>query len=239
VKRAVVVSPNLADAVLACGATLAGLAAGGWRLTLVTAFAGGADDRAAVLRDEDHAAASALGIAEVVHLPLAGGRTDERAPAHAAAALGPVLDGAQPDRVFAPGATAGHVDHVATVAALRWLDHPAPVVRFRDAPAAAGEPGPPPLPDERPIPVAALLPRKLDAAGAYATLAAERFGGVPELHAALTAYAEAEGRRLGADGPAEALVEPRRDTRKRRPGQDEDDKAALVRALRGGIGLTR
>jgi hypothetical protein len=205
----------------------------------VTVFAGGSDDRAATLRDEDRAAAAVLGIAEVVHLPLAGGRADAHAP--------PTPPPRSARSSTAPCPTAS--SRPAPPAGTSTTSPPSPrcacstIPRRSSASATCrpprASPGPPPLPDERPIPVGALLPRKLDGAGAYATLAAERFGGVPGLHAALTAYAEAEGRRLGADGPGEALVEPRRDTRKRRPGQDEEDKAALVRALRGGIGLTR
>lgn len=241
-KHAVVVSPRLGDAVVACGATLAGLSAGGWQLTLVTVFtaadrltpAGDADE-VARRRDGDRVAAGVLGVAEVAHLPLAPPRVaaDDRAAAAAAAALGPVLDAARPDRVFAPLPAAAHDERRVTGDALRWLDHPAPVVRFRNVAEAVreGGPGPVPLPDERGIPVAALLDRKLDACAAYGPAAPARD--------ALRAFAEAEGRRLGADGPAEALVEPAKDRRKRRPGEDEDDKAALVRALRGGLGLTR
>jgi LmbE family N-acetylglucosaminyl deacetylase len=238
-KRALVVSPHLGDAVAACGATLAGLAGGGWTITLATVFTASgplaAERDPAVMaarRDEDRSAAHALGLADVVHLPLApaGAVADDRAAAHAAAALGPVLDAAQPDRVFAPLPVTHAPDERAVIEALRWLDHPAPVVRFRPVvPAAARTP----LPDERGIPVARTLERKLAACAAYASAP------VPDGDT-LRAFAAQEGRRLGTDGPAEALVEPAKDTKKRRPGQDdEDDKAALVRALRGGIGLTR
>lgn len=237
-KRAVVVSPALGEAVAACGATLAGLADGGWQITLATVFTASgplsAEPDPAVMaarRDEDRQAAHALGVADVVHLPLApaGPVADDRAAAHAAAALGPVLDAAQPDRVFAPMAVTHEPDERAVTEALRWLDHPAPVVRFRPVVPGARTP----LPDERGIPVARTLDRKLAACAAYAS------GPVPDADT-LRAFAHDEGRRLGIDGPAEALVEPVKDTKKRRPGQDEeDDRAALVRALRGGIGLTR
>jgi serine/threonine protein kinase HipA of HipAB toxin-antitoxin module len=106
------------------------------------------------------------------------------------------------------------------------------VVRFRPAAPALREPAGRPLPDERGIPVARTLDRKVAACAAYAS------SPLPDAEA-LRAFADDEGRRLGVDGPAEALVEPAKDTRKRRPGQEEDDKAALVRALRGGMGLTR
>jgi LmbE family N-acetylglucosaminyl deacetylase len=271
-KRAVAVSPHLDDAVFSCGATLAGLAAGGWHVTLVTVFTASvahpigfalrcqtdkglaADvDYMALRRDEDRAAAEVLGLADVVHLPLAeaphrgydsaaalfaGVRPDDRAPAQIAAALGPVLDAAQPDRVLAPRGIGGHVDHLAVLSALRWLDHPAPVVRWRDTPYALREPVSPPLPDERGIPVGPLLARKLDACAAYVTQLGFQFGGEEAMRGALAAFADDEGRRLGAGGPAEALVEPARDTKKRRLGDDDDDdKAALVRALRAGAGL--
>ena len=217
-KRAVAVSPRPGDAALSCGATLAGLAAGGWHVTLVTVFAASSD--------ADRRAAEVLGLAEVLTLGVGTG-----SPASVVAAqLGPVLDAALPDRVFAPRGIDEHPDRIAVVAALRVLDHPAPVVRWRDTPHALELPATPPLPDERGIPVGPLLGRKLDACAAY---------DAGELREALVAFAEAEGRRLGAGGPAESLVEPVRDTRKRRPGQEEDDKAALVRALRGGTGLTR
>lgn len=264
VKRAVAVSPHLDDAVFSCGATLAGLAAGGWHVVLVTVFTAGVEaidglgpadaDVMARRRDEDRRAAEILGVADVAHLPLvparhrgyesdvacrAGVRPDDRAPAEAAAALGPVLDAARPDRILAPRGVGGHVDHLATISALRWLDHPAPVVRWRDAPAALHEPSAPPLPDERGIPVGPLLARKLEACAAYVGRVRDAFGDEPTMREALRAFAETEGRRLGASGPAESLVEPARDTRKRRPGQEDEDRTALVRALRGGLGLTR
>lgn len=234
-KRAVAVSPHPGDAVLSCGATLAGLAAGGWHVTLVTVFRRPEDAGA------DRTAAGALGLGDAVGLALAsaGERPDESAAARVAAALGPVLDAERADRVFAPLSTGAGADAGGRVVldALRWLDHPAPVVLWRDAAAALrGDPAPArPLPDERGIPVGNLLERKLDACAAYAA----RFGGEAALRSGLVALHEAEGRRLGVAGPAEALVEPVKDTRKRRPGADEDDKAALVRALRGGLGLTR
>jgi len=233
-RRAVAISADLGDAVVGCGATLSGLAAGGWHVTLVTAFAApdphaSAEDAAALAarREADHAAAAALGLAGVVHLALAAVPVaDERATARLAAALDPVLAAAQPERVFAPlGASAGAA-HLLTLGALRWLDHPAPVVRYREA--VHGRPAA--LPDEHGIPVARTLERKLAACAAYGAPPA---GEVEQV-------ALAEGRRLGVDGPAEALVEPARDTKKRRPGsEEEDDKAALVRALRGAIGLAR
>ena len=240
-KRAVVVSPHLGEAVAACGATLAGLADGGWQITLATVFTASgplaAERDPAVMaarRDEDREAAHALGIADVVHLPLApaGAVPDDHAAAHAAAALGPVLDAAQPDRVFAPLPVTHDLDETAVVEALRWLDHPAPVVRFRAVAPALREPARTPLPYARVITVVGTLARKVAACAAYASTPVPDAG-------ALQAFAHEEGARLGVDGPAEALVEPAKDTKKRRPGQDEDDKAALVRALRGGIGLTR
>jgi LmbE family N-acetylglucosaminyl deacetylase len=215
-KRAVAVSPHLDNAVLACGATLAGLAAGGWELTLVTVFAGGA--ALAARREDDRVAAERLGVGAVVHLPL-----EHADAARVAAQLGPALDAARPERIFAPLGLTG--DRTA-IDALAWLGHPAPIVRWRDGPAGR------PLPDERGIPVAAQLERKLDACAAYGHQVAAH-GGEEHLRTALRAFHAAEGRRLGVDGPAEALLEPPPDRRRRRPGGEADDKAALVRALRG------
>lgn len=213
-RRALALSPRVGDAVFGCGATLAGLAGGGWHVTLVTAFAPG--DPA--VRDEDHVAAHLLGLADVVQ--LAPPPTADRA-AGVAAALGPALDAALPDRLFAPLEPVD-AQQRAAIDGLAWLGHPAPVVRWRDLRTATGRP----LPDERGIPIAAaLLERKLAACAAYASLR-------PDPEALRAAHAR-EAARLGVQGAAEALLEPPRDRRRRRPGSEADDRAALVRALRG------
>src|SRR5215208_3478625 len=137
-RHAVAVSPHLDDAVFSCGATLAGLAAGGWDVTLLTVFTAGMD----AAREHDREAAARLGLGSVVHLELpdasargygtvfTGIRDGDDAPALAAAALGPVLDGRPLDRILAPLGLDGHVDHLVVTEALEWLSHPAPVVRW-------------------------------------------------------------------------------------------------------------
>jgi LmbE family N-acetylglucosaminyl deacetylase len=219
-RRAVALSPRPGDAVLACGATLAGLAAGGWEVTLVTVTPS----------DEEAVAAQRLGLTAAVAVGLAPGVDAARV----AAALGPALDAARPDRIFAP------LDPGAANEALAWLAHPAPVVRFRDAAAGLRAPLPVRLPDERGIPIAPLLDRKLGACAAYRSRVPELVGDAAALAPALTAFHEAEGRRLGVDGPAEALVEPPPDPRReraRRAEAEREERAALARLraqLQGG-----
>lgn len=265
-RRAVAVSPHLDDAVFSCGATLAGLAAGGWEVVLVTVFTQSVPDPhgfalacqtdkgiapdvdyMALRRDEDRAAAAVLGLSGVVHLPLPEAphrgyesaeqlftpvRPTDRAPAQVAAALGPVLDGLDPERIFAPLGIGGHVDHRVVEEALSWLAHPAPVVRWRDTPYALRETGAGKLPDETGIPIAALLERKLDACAAYTTQLGFQFGGADAMREQLTAFHAAEGRRLGLDGPAEGLVEPPPDPRRerlQRAEREREERAALAK----------
>ncbi len=265
-KLAVAVSPHLDDAVFSAGGVLAGLAAGGWDVALVTVFTatvpeptgfalacqtdkgiGPEVDYMALRRDEDHAAAAVLGLGEVVHLPLpeaphrgyrsAGElfgrvREDDRGAARAAAALGPVLDRLVPDRILAPLGLGGHVDHRVTIDALAWLAHPAPVVRWRDAPYALRERAAARRGDETGIPIGAQLERKLEACAAYRSQLGFQFGGEAAMREQLTAFAEAEGRRLDAGGPAEALVEPGPDPRRERAERAEAekrDRAALAK----------
>ena len=210
------VSPSPADAVLACGGTLAGLAAGGWQVTLVTVF-GAAED--------DAAAAERLGLADVAALGLPQGAPAE----HVVAQLGPVLDAAQTDRILAPLALDPGAAEAVVADALGWLRHPAPVVRWRDP---SSPPGPRRLPDEQGIPIAAHLGRKLDACAAYGGRVSEAFGGEAAMRAALAAFHEAEGRRLGVEGPAEALVEPPPDPRRERARREQARRDELVALAR-------
>jgi glycosyltransferase involved in cell wall biosynthesis/sugar phosphate isomerase/epimerase/LmbE family N-acetylglucosaminyl deacetylase len=273
VKTALAVSPHLDDAAFSAGGVIAGLVAGGWRVVLVTVFTatvpdphgfalrcqtdkgiGPEVDYMALRRDEDHAAAAALGLGagDVVHLPLAEAphrgygsaaelfgrvRTDDRAAAAAAAALGPVLDRIAPDRILAPTALGGHVDHVVCVEALAWLAHPAPVVRWRDTPYALREPLTRPQADEVGIPIGPQLPRKLDACAAYASQLGFQFGGEAAMREQLTAFAEAEGRRLDAGGPAEGLLEPPPDPRRERAkaAEAEREDRVLMAKLRAQV----
>ena len=210
-RHAVAVSPRSGEAVVACGGTLAGLVRGGWSVGLVTVFAG-AD------RDADQAAAEALGIADVVHLDIRRSPVDddEAVAARVAAAIGPVLGALHAERVLAPLDPGDDPDRLAAVEGLRWVDHPAPIVRWRAEPTTA-----PPLPDERGIPVAPLLETKIAACRPYGLRGPE----VRDL-------AEAEGRRLGVDGPAEALVEPPMDRHREREARSEaerEERAALAK----------
>jgi LmbE family N-acetylglucosaminyl deacetylase len=216
--RAVAVSPRPGDAVLSCGGTLAGLAAGGWEVTIVTVLDRGAGDG-------DRLAAGQLGLADAVGLRMAHG---DGAAARIAAALGPALDGVRPDRILAPLGADPDPGHAAVLDALAWLAHPAPLVRWRETPHALGAPVAKPLPDERGIPIAAHLERKLAACAPFAG----PFGGEREMRAALAAFHDAEGRRLGVGGPAEALVEPPPDPRRERAARAEaerEERAAMAR----------
>jgi LmbE family N-acetylglucosaminyl deacetylase len=264
--KALLLSPHLDDVAFSCGGAMRRLADAGWDAVLCTVFTrsvpgpegfalacqldkglGPEVDYMALRREEDRAAAAVLGVAEVVHLPLAEAphrgygspadlfgrvRADDVAAARIAAALGPVLDRIGPDRIFAPLGLGGHVDHRVTIDALAWLRHPAPVVRWRDAPYALREPVAGRRGDETGIPIAGQLARKLDACAAYRSQLGFQFGGEAAMRAQLTAFAEAEGRRLDAGGPAEALVEPGPDPRRERAERAEAerrDRAALAK----------
>ncbi len=74
---------------------------------------------------------------------------------------------------------------------------------YRDTPYALREPAPPEA-GEHGVPIA--LERKLDACAAYASQLGFQFGGPAPMREALGAFASSEGRRLGIDGPAEALA---------------------------------
>ncbi|RZT85700.1 LmbE family N-acetylglucosaminyl deacetylase [Pseudonocardia sediminis] len=109
VATAVAVSPHLDDAVFSAGATLAALAASGWRVLVLTCFTAsvpdprgfalstqldkglGPDvDYMALRRDEDRAACAVLG-ARPVHLPLA------EAPHRGYDSAAALFDGVRPD----------------------------------------------------------------------------------------------------------------------------------------------
>jgi LmbE family N-acetylglucosaminyl deacetylase len=266
VKRAVAVSPHLDDAVFSAGGVLAGLAAGGYDVSLVTVFTGSVAepsgfatrcqtdkgippevDYMALRRDEDLRAVALLGLEEAVHLDLPEAphrgyhsaeelfhrvRPGDDGAARVAAALGPVLDARRPDLVLAPLGTGEHVDHLVVTEALRWLDHPAPLVRWRDLPYALREPATKPRTDERGIPVDGHLDRKLAACAAYGSQLGFQFGGEERMREQLTAFAYAEGTRLGVDGPAESLVEPPPDRRREKAKREEaerQDRVALAK----------
>jgi len=261
-KHAVAVSPHLDDAVFSAGGVLAGLAAGGYAVSLVTAFTGSVAeptgfalrcqtergippevDYMALRRVEDRRAAELLGLAEAVHLDLPEAphrgyhspdalfhrvRPGDDAAARVAAALGPVLDARRPDLVLAPLGVGAHVDHLVVGEALAWLDHPAPLVRWRDVPSALREPATKPRTDERGIPIDGHLDRKLAACAAYGSQLGFAFGGEERMREQLSAFAHAEGTRLGVDGPAEALVEPPPDRRRERAKREEAERQERV-----------
>lgn len=177
-------------------------------------------DYMALRREEDQAAAAHLGIADVVHLGLpeaphrgyasapelfAGVRADDDAALAVAALLEPLIRSLAPERILAPLGLGGHVDHLVTIAALGRTR--VPVHRWRDAPYVLRAPAV--VRGDQEYAVAAgpaQLRRKLDACAAYASQLGFQFGGEAAMRATLRAFAEDEGRRLHAGGPAEALI---------------------------------
>ncbi len=201
----VAVTPTLSDAVQSAGATLHRHAAGGHPVIVVSVFSqdGG---------PEDAAAATALGLAGVVHLALDpapargypedrahdGLRPDDDAPKVAASILALALGRLHPDLILAPLGLTGHVDHLVVQQALdelelprlRWLDLPYALRRTAGAPLGAGEVVAVPASETH-------LAAKLEAASAYGA-ETDR----------LAAHAVSEGERLGAGEPVEILVRP-------------------------------
>jgi LmbE family N-acetylglucosaminyl deacetylase len=232
-------SPHLDDAVFSCGATLARLADRGARVALVTAFTrsvpnpGGFAlacqtdkglrpdaDYMALRRAEDHTAANVLGFAEVIHLDLpeaphrgynspaelfGSPREDDRIDQAVGAYLAEL---GQPELVFAPRGLGSHVDHRRLIEAIpeRWT---LLTVLYRDTPYALRNETTAEDAADQPAPIAAQLDRKLDACAAYATQLGFQFGGETAMRRTLREFADCEGRRLSAGGPAEALAVPR------------------------------
>lgn len=165
--RALALSPHLDDAAFSCGGTLHRLAQGGWDVTIATVFTGSVPDPRgfalacqtdkglgpevdymALRRDEDAAAANALGIG-IRHLPFreaphrgygsapelfAETRPDDSIVPDLSAALATLIAGTAPDLILAPQALGGHVDHVQVVRALGGLPPAAPILWWRDFP---------------------------------------------------------------------------------------------------------
>jgi LmbE family N-acetylglucosaminyl deacetylase len=199
----VAVAPTLSDAVQSAGATLHRHAAEGHPVVVVSVFSTDGDP-------DDAAAAQALGLAGVVHLALEpaaergydehsahdGLQPGDDAPKVAASVLAIALGRIEPDLILAPLGLTGHVDHLVVERALdelelprlRWLDLPYALRRTPGAPLGAGELVAVPAQDEH-------LAAKL-AAAAFYDAETER----------LAAHAVAEGRRLGAGGPVELLI---------------------------------
>lgn len=201
--RIVAVAPQLSDAVLSAGGTLARHAAGEHDVVAVSVFGtpGGAADASAVaalrLAGAVHLAvdaADARGYADE-HAKHDGLRPDDDAPRVAGAVLAVALAQLTPDLVLAPLGLSGHVDQLVVAAALdelglprlHWVDLPYALRRTPGAPLGAGEPVVVPIDDH--------LAAKLEAAALYDA----------ELDR-LAAYAADEGARAGLAGPVEILV---------------------------------
>ena len=235
--RVLALSPHLDDAVFSCGATLARLAERGARVTLVTAFTRSVPDPRgfalacqtdkglhpdadymALRRAEDRTAANVLGVAEVIHLDLpeaphrgynspaelfGSPREDDRIDRAVGARL---VQLGQPELVLVPRGLGSHVDHLRLIDAIpeRWTRL---TVLYRDTPYALRS-GATADAADRSAPIAAQLDRKLDACAAYTTQLGFQFGGETAMRRALWEFADSEGRRLSAGGPAEALAVP-------------------------------
>lgn len=231
-RTALAVSPHLDDVAFSCGGTVAGLAAGGWRVVLVTAFTrsvpaptgfalacqtdkgiGGEVDYMALRRDEDRAAAAVLGVAEVVHLPHA------EAP-HRGYGSAPALFAGRRGDDGVEAAVAA--DLTGLVGRLRpdvvlgpqglggHVDHGVVVAGLAGLglPVVRYRDAPYALRDPAPA-VGDVVPlddvalgRKLDACACYASQLGFQFGGEGAMRAALRAFALAEGAGAEAEGPA-------------------------------------
>ena len=170
---ALALSPHLDDAAFSAGGLLTTLAAGGWRVVMATIFTQsvpapqgfalacqldkGLDpdtDYMALRRDEDDAAAAALGLAAPRHLPFreaphrgyasapelfADLRADDAIDRAIAPALADLIAAEAPDLLLAPQAVGGHVDHVQVVRALRSVAPAVPILWWRDFPYTVRE----------------------------------------------------------------------------------------------------
>ncbi len=225
-------SPHLDDAAFSCGGTLARLAASGARVVIATAFTASVPepqgfalacqtdkglspslDYMALRRDEDAAAAAALGV-EPAWLPFP--EAPHRRYGSAAELFGPVREDdvvvpdlaraitelirrVSPDLLLAPQAVGGHVDHVQLVRALGTARPSPPVSWWRDFPYGARRSPPEPFREA----VAALPARKVRVGGAaleakrracraYASQLGFQFGGPAGLDARLAEAGDAE-----------------------------------------------
>ncbi len=241
---ALAISPHLDDAAFSAGGTLARLAARGWQVVMATVFtASVADPRGfalacqldkglapeidymALRRDEDRAAARALGIEEPVHLPFreaphrgygsapelfADLRADDRIGANLADAIERLVADTDPSLILAPQAVGGHVDHVQVVRAFRGAQPPLPVLWWRDFPytVRTAEPKQPLRAIFEPLPVQTVRLDetaercKEEACGAYTSQIGFQFGGPDGLRARLAAEDRVERFRLQGRLPA-------------------------------------
>ncbi|TNC14323.1 PIG-L family deacetylase [Methylobacterium terricola] len=173
---ALALSPHLDDAAFSCGGTLAQLANGGWRVVMVTLLTASVPDPTgfalacqldkglgpevdymALRRDEDWAAAAALGLAPPVHVALweaphrgyaaapelfAEIRPDDRLADDLVPVLDRLMADAAPDLLLAPQGVGGHVDHVQLVRALTARAPACPILWWRDFPYTVRHPDP-------------------------------------------------------------------------------------------------
>jgi LmbE family N-acetylglucosaminyl deacetylase len=241
---ALALSPHLDDAAFSCGGTLAMLAEGGWQVVMATLFTGSVPepqgfalacqldkglpaevDYMALRRDEDRAAAAALGIAAPTHLPFREAphrgygsapelfeetRDDDAIVPDLARALADLVAAVRPDLLLSPQAIGGHVDHVQMVRALDAVGARLPVLWWRDFPytvrkAAPKEPLRARFTDlgEREIRLtAAAEVRKAAACAAYGTQIGFQFGGREGLSRRLSEEGGVERFRVSGTLPA-------------------------------------
>jgi LmbE family N-acetylglucosaminyl deacetylase len=178
-------------------------------------------DYMALRREEDRRALGVLGVAGQ-HLGLleaphrgydspaalfAGRHGDDTVGEDLEHALGPVLAGAE--LVLAPQALGDHVDHQWVTEVVADLVPAARRGWWRDTPYVLRRPDAAPMAvvdgDEHAVEVSAVLDRKVDAVSCYATQVGFQFGSAAQAGPALRTLADAEGQRVGADGPVEVL----------------------------------
>ena len=170
----------------------------------------------ALRRDEDRRFTQALGLGERwLDLPeaphrgydspealFAGVRADDEAREAVAGGVRELIAEVEPDLLLGPQALGGHADHVLVLEALRAAEPRAEVRLWSDLPYAMRVP--PSDEDRAQLLSPAALERKLEGCAAYTTQLERQFAGEEAMRTKLRAWAEAEGRRIGVDGPAEA-----------------------------------
>jgi len=186
-------------------------------------------DYLAIRRDEDAAFGQALGgvalewlgLPEAPHrgydsaaMLFAGIREGDGIGPEVGAAIDRLVARLRPALILAPLAIGHHADHLQVVRAL--LGRPALLARtawYRDLPYAAKFPDSTPaagLPEGLAEVAFDLEPAdlraKLEGSACYATQIGFQFGGAGPMRRILADFAEAEGRRLGSDGPAEVFL---------------------------------